>query len=407
MEGFQTTTPFSRFVVNALNNEKFTLIDIGCSSGIDAVWRVFGHALRAFAFDPNVDEVARLSERESLAGVSYIAAFVGVPADDSGAVHMRSGNFWARMPWDRLSVSRTLQIQAAATATMDTEEKTKLNLWNQVPLADPHKPIVIPSFVCERGIDDVDFVKIDVDGADFLILRSLVPMFEDTKVLGVGIEVNFHGSDDPNIHTLHNVDRLMKQNGFELFALSQRPYSMAALPAPYQLTIPAQTAWGRILQGDALYLRDAAAPEQARWAASAGPLKLAKLAALFSLAGLPDCAAEVLIRYRPMLEQRIDVQAGLDALTAQCIPEGEPAPTYANYMAEFEADGDRFWPALRVAPPPRAPDPEPVADVLAGDSDEIAALQAELASLKASKSWRLTAPLRDAAASLRRLLWCR
>jgi hypothetical protein len=53
----------------------------------------------------------------------------------------------------------------------------------------------------------------------------LIQTLEDAKVLGVGIEVNFFGSEDPQVHTFHNVDRLMKQNGFELFCLSTRPSS--------------------------------------------------------------------------------------------------------------------------------------------------------------------------------------
>jgi hypothetical protein len=300
-------------------------------------------------------------------------------------------------------------LRAGATAAMDLEEKTEMNLWNQVPLADPANPVIIPSFLRERGIDDVDFIKIDVDGADFLILRSLAPMLDDAKVLGVGIEVNFHGSDDPEIHTFHNVDRLMKQLGFELFSLSTRPYSVAALPAPYQLTIPAQTQWGRILQGDAIYFRDAAALKHARWAQTVGAQKVIKLAVLFSLTRLPDCAAEVLLHFRSSIEHLLDVRAGLDALTAQCVPEGQPVPTYAEYIAAFEEDADRFYPARRVVPVDAAPHEVPAgasgAETEAQISaDEAARLHREIVLLKSSRSWRLTAPFRTWGSALRRML---
>jgi len=346
MEGFGTAAPFARLVAEALGTGRMTLIDIGCSSGIDTAWRVFGERLRALAFDPNLAEIQRLTAEESLPGVEYIAAFVGISPDDPATPRMRAGQFWARSPWDRLSVARTGQLRAAAVATMDAAERTRNNLWAQVDLADPGKPVVLASFLKERGIDDVDFIKIDVDGADFLILRSLAQVLEDAKVLGVGIEVNFFGSDDPDVHTFHNVDRFMKRQGFELFKLSSRPYSMAALPAPYQLTIPAQTTFGRLLQGDALYFRDAAAPENAVWVQKAGVQKLMKLAALFSLANLPDCAAEVLVMYRHLLEGTFDVEGGLDTLVAQALGEGEPRMTYREYIAAFEADAPRFWPAL-------------------------------------------------------------
>jgi hypothetical protein len=210
--------------------------------------------------------------------------------------------------------------------------------------------VIIPLFLREHGIDDVDFIKIDVDGADFLILRSLAQTLEDAKVLGVGIEVNFFGSDDQGVHTFHNVDRLMKHSGFELFCLSTRPYSVAALPAPYQLTRPAKTAWGRVYQGDAIYFRDLADTEQMEWARAAGAYKLAKLAALFSLTGLPDCAAEVLLRFRLTLEPLLNVRAGLDTLTEQSLPPGEPVMPYVEYIAEFELNAPRFYPALQETP---------------------------------------------------------
>jgi hypothetical protein len=275
--------------------------------------------------------------------VAYTPQSVGLPAADSGAERFRSRDFWARNPWPRLSVTRTQEIRSSKATT------------RAEPFADSREPVIIPVFLRERGIDDVDFIKIDVDGPDFLILRSLVQTLEDAKVLGVGIEVNFFGSADPHIHTFHNVDRLMKQNGFELFCLSTRPYSVAALPAPYQLSVPATTRWGRIYQGDAIYFRDLAAAEQAAWAHSAGAYKLAKLAALFSLTGLPDCAAEVLLRFRSVLEPVLDVDTGLDALADQSQSPDKPGIPYADYMAEFESDSARFYPAPTATTQPADP----------------------------------------------------
>lgn len=357
MEGLDAPTAFATLIGEVLR-EPFTLVDVGCSGGIGPVWRVFGNSLRAFGFDPNLSEIARLNEQESLPGVTYVPAFVGLPQDDPGRERLRSGDYWARSPWNRLSVVRTLEIKAAAIAKANADEKTRMNQWSQVPLADTEKPVVIQEFMRERGIDDIDFVKIDVDGADFLILRSLEAMLRETRVLGVGIEVNFFGSDHPEIHTFHNVDRFMKRNGFELFALSSRPYATAALPSPFQFAFPGESIGGRPLQGDAIYLRDAAAAEHAEWARSAGPQKLMKLAALFSLVDLPDCAADVLLAYRSLLAPALDIAAGLDMLTAQAIPPGQPVLGYDDYMAAFEADSPRFY-SMRQNAAPAAPPAEP------------------------------------------------
>ena len=349
MEGMRAATPFVPYLANRLGDKNFTLVDVGCSSGIDLAWREFGARLRAFGFDPNLGEVARLNANEKLAGVEYVATFVGVPADDPASAHIRGGTFWAHNPWGRLSIARTIEIHASEIANSTNAEKTILNQWSQVALADRDKPLILTDFLQERGVDDVDFIKIDVDGADLLILRSLRKMLDETQVLGVGIEVNFFGSDDPDVNTFHNVDRFLKAVGFELFDLSVRHYSAAALPAPYIYSVAGHGAWGRILQGDALYLRDAASPEHKRWAESIGPYKLAKLAAIFAIFGLPDCAAEVLQRFRPELDQLLDVKSALNMLVEQCIPAGKPVPSYSDYIQEFENDGSRFYPARQTA----------------------------------------------------------
>ena len=98
---------------------------------------------------------------------------------------------------------------------------------------------------------EIDFIKIDVDGPDFLILDSIRSEFEKRKVIGLGMEVNFFGTDDPGEHTFHNTDRFLRSLGFELFGITQRLYSMAALPQRYELSFPAQSLRGRPLQGDA------------------------------------------------------------------------------------------------------------------------------------------------------------
>jgi FkbM family methyltransferase len=343
MEGIRTRTPIVPEIAKTLKADHFTLIDIGCSSGIDAAWREFGSCLRAFGFDPNLREVKRLQATERLQGIEYVAVFVGAPTGQKDADAIRTNAFTARNPWARLSVVKTLELRASKE--MSAEEKTHLNEWTQVPLADPDQPLVLQEFLKERGIDDVDFIKIDVDGADFIILRSLQNVLANARVLGVCIEVNYFGSADEGTHTFHNVDRLLKSAGFELFDLTTRHYSMAALPAPYVYTVPAQSQWGRILQGDAIYFRDLAAPENADLAASMQPSKLAKLVALFAMFGLPDCAADLLVHFQSRLSGHLDTQRCLETLVQQAAPGGKM--TYAKYMQEFNNDGSQFYPKLQ------------------------------------------------------------
>lgn len=65
--GLRSRNPNSyRSWADNLGDSCFTLLDVGCSAGIDPVWRLFGVRLRAFGFDTNLDEIARLTAAEIL-----------------------------------------------------------------------------------------------------------------------------------------------------------------------------------------------------------------------------------------------------------------------------------------------------------------------------------------------------
>ena len=122
-----------------------------------------------------------------------------------------------------------------------------------------------------------------------------------------------------------------------------RPYSAAALPAPYPRNHPGPSLSGRPLQGDALYARDLGDPEQSQAAAAFSPVKLAKLCAIYASFGLHDCAAEVLLTHRARISELVDVDELLDILCAEAQDDREPALSYPEYMAAFERDEARFY----------------------------------------------------------------
>jgi hypothetical protein len=228
-----------------LQDERFTLMDIGCSGGIDPFWRHLGDRLQAFGFDPNIEEINRLNSSADAAGIEYIAAFVGVPPDHPIALRRLQEGLHAGNPWARLSVARTLQLRDERSDTLTHEQMTRINLWHRTRLADPEQPIFLSAFAQERHLTDIDFIKIDADGPDFDILCSVEDLLGGARVLGLRLEVNFFGRDNDADHTFHNTDRFMRRNGFELVDLSVRKYALAALPARYVLTLPAQAESGR------------------------------------------------------------------------------------------------------------------------------------------------------------------
>ncbi len=338
MEGIKLQSSFVERICRHLE-EPLTLIDVGCSGGIDSGWRSFGTYLRALGFDPDLEECARLQAAETHPGVKHIAGFVGLPDTHPFRLKKLGQPHVSRNPWSRLSVARTIELNKERSSTSKAEF---LKHWTKKQLADPDSPIVLPEFFKEHGINDIDFIKIDVDGQDYEVLISLDNCLDERRILGVGIEVNFCGSDCETDHTLHNIDRYMKSKGFELFDLSVRRYSMAALPSRYVYAIPAQTEFGRPLQGDALYLRDLAGGLYDEFASGLSVSKLLKAVCLFELFNLPDCAAEMLSRFTDRIDPVVPVHELLDRLAPAGI-------SYAEYIRRFEQNDPRlFTPEARV-----------------------------------------------------------
>ncbi|MGM4892806.1 FkbM family methyltransferase [Tardiphaga sp. 839_C3_N1_4] len=334
---------FAAFIAKSLKDEDFVLVDVGCGGGIDGTWRVFGDHLAAVGFDPNIDEVERLQRAETSKKINYKAAFVGVPAENPISIRRGGRLPNSRNPWNRFAVNRTMSIMAEQIKNFSPTEKVEINAWPQAKLTEPDR-LFLPDYLDQIGFGSVDFIKIDIDSDDYDVLQSLEESLSNRRILGLCAEVNFYGSDDPTEHTFHNTDRFMRKNGFDLFGLTTRSYSAAALPHRYELRMPAQSIAGRPYQGDALYLRDVGSEEWSKSAPSFGPEKLLKLAALFSLFGLPDCAAQVLVTYRIRLQPLINVDAGLDLLVAETDLGASTGMSYKELMAAFEANRDIFYP---------------------------------------------------------------
>lgn len=340
-------TGLARLIVDELGDEPFTLFDVGCSGGIAPQWRAFDPNMRAVGIDPNVGEIERLSRQETNADVHYLSGFVDWDRTTHFAKSREHRGYWGLNPWDRLAVSRSAEIRNSLPRT--EEQLTQENEWLQVELSS--RQIRLPDLFDQHGLTDIDFIKIDVDGPDFLILDSIKSEFRKRKVIGVGMEVNFYGSDDPTDHTFHNTDRFMRSLGFELFGITHRLYSMAALPQRYELPFPAQSVRGRPYQGDAIYFRDLGNPAAVH-PFSLTRAKILKLAAMFDIFDKPDHVAELLLTHRDLIG---NVDGMLNWLTERAeirIPGG-----YQAYMARFMKDDGAFYPSPPAPPVEETPGP--------------------------------------------------
>jgi FkbM family methyltransferase len=327
----QGNPPLTRRLVEdgIFRNDPFSLVDVGASGGIDWYWDVFGDSLRAVGFDGLVKEVERLNAEASRQGRQYYAYLVG---DKS---YQSPEGIPNRQPFPRTSAARAVEITSTNYAAKYFDQTGECVYATEM--------IELDQFFLKDHAANVDFIKIDTDGSDYQVLRGARQLLAQSNVLGIGIEAQFHAGVHDETNTFRNIDRLLTGMGFSLFDLEVYRYSRAVLPSRFVYRIPAQTETGQVLWGEALYLRDAAEPHyEADWKTTLPAPKMMKLACLFELFGLPDCAAELLLRHRAALAGLLDIDACLDLLAPAS--SARKRASYSQYVAGFEKDPASFYP---------------------------------------------------------------
>ena len=200
--------------------------------------------------------------------------------------------------------------------------------------------IGITEFLEHQEVGSVDFVKVDTDGSELEVLLSAEKSIESRQILGFMVECLYQGSDHETSNTFHNIDRFMKRHGFMVYSMAVHKYSRAALPAPFVYSFPAQTTWGQALWGDVVFLRDLGAPSQPTPELSVE--KIIKLACLYEIFCVPDCAAEMILQRRERIAARVDPGTLLDLLTP---PLSGGALTYRAYLDAVAANPRMLFPA--------------------------------------------------------------
>jgi FkbM family methyltransferase len=313
----------------------FTLIDVGCSGGIHSLWRSFGGSLRAFAFDPDRAECERLQHSETNPNVRYFPMEVGLPPGHE--FHRKKARE------ERISYFSSVLRRSSAFDPRFREAPPAV-----VPNGSSHSPAVAPpariglcEFFEQQALHDVDFIKVDTDGSDLEALLSAEACLTSHGILGFMVECMFQGSASDSSNTFHTIDRFMKRHGFMIYDLEVNRYSRAALPAPFVYNLPAQTHVGQPLWGDVVFLRDLVAPEYGPALPEISPGKILKLACLYEIFGIPDCAVELILRFHDRISPLINPSALLDLLTPSS--DGQTVP-YRDYIQAVSANPKRMFP---------------------------------------------------------------
>jgi FkbM family methyltransferase len=298
---------------------------VGASGGIATYWTAFGRFFKAFGFEPLLAECERLNAQNTNENVAYFPYFI-VP--DNQEVKAETGHIYQSPIFQRTSATRAAEVKKMNYI------KEFYNDGKETVVTD--KEISLDSFFSSHPVETVDFIKIDTDGYDYGAIHSAQELIKNKQVLGVTIEAPFHGKAHSHSNVFRNIDRFLIDAGFLIYDLEVCRYSKRDLPARFAYSFPAQTVTGQVIWGEALYFRDCVGSRSF----VLSPIKLLKLACLYELFGLPDCAAELLNTFREKLSPLIDIELCLNLLVKNMKVEA----TYSEYIKQFEENLESFYP---------------------------------------------------------------
>ncbi|MEM8780717.1 MAG: FkbM family methyltransferase, partial [Cyanobacteria bacterium P01_G01_bin.49] len=173
--------------------------------------------------------------------------------------------------------------EALLSRFMGMKDGIKLDFTIDLPTT------TLEQFCQDEDIQQIDFLQVDVQGADFDVLKGAGSLLDKT-VLGLQIEVEF-AKMYQNQPLFPEIDQYCQTQGFALFDLitkdgwCRRPRACSPIFSSQRI--------GQLLWADALYLRDPIHNEKSSiWQS---PTTILKLACIADVLDYPDYAMELLL----------------------------------------------------------------------------------------------------------------
>ncbi len=288
------------------------VLDVGARGGPQSHWPLYGQDVRVIGFEPHVEECERLNAMAN----KYTFPFVCHP------VGLGKENFTARL----------YEYQNKAANSLIPPENVENPAYTDIAV------VTFEEFAKQHNITHVDFVKMDVERHEMEALEGMKKWLGgNNSVFGFEIEVHFKPQGETPLFS--DIEIFLRKYGYRVADLDIFKASSNAMPAPVawdhrnHLNEPilGPTITGELVHGDALFFLDLNKIDEDMMR-SKGALYVLKCASLFEVYGLSDCAAELLLKYRSIVQEVVSVDHALNALVPNHFGEGL---SYKQYLDTY------------------------------------------------------------------------
>lgn len=312
---------FTKYLIASriFSDQPFTIVDIGARGGSESHWSVYGDQAEIIGFEADREECTRLANTSTYQKAKIYPVMLGAKKEQKTfymtAYPAASGFYEPDMGfYERLSVASNMRvIKTVELPTIDFD-----------------------SFAKEADIGNIDFMKLDVEGAELDILRGALHSLP--SIIGISVEVEFAPLHKMQ-HVFSDVDSFLREQGFTFFDLSLYRHARKALPELTTRKLHLTSRFGQILCGQALYFKDVASDNALR-TANFAEIKILKLASLMELFLLNDCAIELLQAQDAYRKFAAPLDKYLDLLT---LPAKRKLFRYQEYLEYARNVQERGW----------------------------------------------------------------
>jgi len=283
--------------------QNFTIIDIGARGGPVSLWKPLETIISYIGFDQDSNECERLNrEKYTFKSATFLPYIIGRKKEVRNF-------FITKFPYS----SGLIKGNQKFTARIAPEHEEHLTVLRSTPV-ETHS---LDEVVVKHKINTVDYIKIDTEGSEHEVLEGARKIVQEYNLLGVETEFWLGPIKENLPHgNLNSIFSFFNDSTFQMFDISYRRYARRSLGnGPIYQGHCDNSIQGQILTGDILFLRDPINEmEQGNTNFTWNDETVLKLACLYEISMLNDCALELLDYYKANFPTTLPVDELADIL---------------------------------------------------------------------------------------------